>query len=190
MIGAEEPVYWECTSTERPPADLAALLKDDETLLWAARLSSTLTARQHLLLATFNLIAALFFASVAPWNQTVAAYCGPEPSGRCEVFAYIVWPGLAFVAITLLWSFWSAWRATYRPWMITYGLSDRRAFFIDDGRPKAYRYIYLRLAPPKLVQGKRLTFDGGTLAFVGLPTEVAARAFYWATTGRTTRGSG
>lgn len=61
---------------EPPPANLAALLKEDETLLWAAHLSSTLTARRHFLHAIFNLIAALFFAGVAPWNQTVAEYCG------------------------------------------------------------------------------------------------------------------
>lgn len=141
MSGSDNLVYWECNSSERPPADPASLLKDDETLLWSARLSSTLTARQHLLLATFNLIAALLFAVVAPWNQTVAEYCGSEPAGRCRGIAYIVWPALAFAAVASLWNFWSAWRAICRPWMIAYGLSDRRAFFLEDRRPNAYRSI-------------------------------------------------
>jgi hypothetical protein len=174
---------------EPPPANLAALLKDDETLLWAARLSSTLTAHRHLLLAIFNLIAALFFAAVAPWNQTVAEYCGPEPSGRCPVIPYIVWPAFAFAAIASLWSFRSAWRATHRTWMITYGLSNKRAFFVDERRPSAARYLYLRLAAPKFLQGRSLAFEGESLAFVGLPPYATARAFHWATTGRTTRDS-
>jgi hypothetical protein len=190
VSGVDNPVYWECTSKDQPPATLLALLEGDETLLWSARLSSELTAGRHLIQAMLSLLAALFFAAVAPWTQTVAEYCGPEPSGRCRVLAYIVWPALAFVAIASLLSFWSAWRATHRPWMITYGLSDRRAFFVNERRQKDYRYLYLRLSGPKLVRARSLAFEGGTLAFVGLPPEEAARAFNWATTGRTTKGSG
>jgi hypothetical protein len=186
VSGAEDPVYWEFTSHERPPATLVPLLKDDEDLLWAARLSSTQTVRRHLLEAMLTLIAAVFFALVAPWNQTVAEYCGPEPSGRCRVFAYIVWPAVTFLAASSLWSFWSVWRTTCRPWKITYGLSDRRAFFVDERSPKAFRYVYLRLNAPKLVNARSLAFDGQSLAFVGLPPDAAARAFHWATTGRTT----
>jgi hypothetical protein len=190
VTGVDNPVYWDCTSKEHAPATLVALLKDDETLLWAARLSSTLTAGRHLLQAMFTLIAALFFAGVAPWTETVAEYCGPEPSGRCRVLAYIVWPALAYVAVASLLSFWSAWQATYRPWMITYGLSDRRAFFVNERRQKDYRYLYLRLSAPKFIRARSLAFEGETLAFVGLPPDEAARAFNWATTVRTTKGSG
>jgi hypothetical protein len=187
VSGADNPVYWECASNEPPPASLMALLKDDETLLWAAQLSSTLTAGRHLIEAMLTLIGALFFAALAPWNQSVAEYCGPESSGKCTVFAYIVWPALAFVAASSLWSFWSVWQASYRPWMITYGLSDRRAFFVDERRPKAYRYLYLRLSAPKLLHARSLAFEGETLAFVGLPPGAEARAYYWGTAGRTTK---
>ena len=187
MRGVDNPVDWECTTKDQPPATLVALLKGDETLLWSARISSELTAGRHLLQAAFSLIAALFFAAVAPWTQTVAEYCGPEPSGRCKVLAYMVWPALAYAAVASFWCFWSAWRASYRPWMITYGLSDRRAFFVDERRPKAYRYLYLRLSVPKFVHERSLAFEGETLAFVGLPPGVAARAFYWGTAGRTTK---
>jgi hypothetical protein len=164
------------------------LLKDDEKLLWAARLSSTQTVSRHLLEAMLTLIAVVFFAVVAPWTQTVAEYCGPEPSGRCRVFAHIVWPAVAFLAASLLWRFWSVWRAISQPWMITYALSDRRAFFVDERRPKAAQYVYLRLNGPKLVNARSLSFDGKSLAFVGLPPYAAARAFHWATKGRTTEG--
>jgi hypothetical protein len=186
VSGTDNPVYWECTSHERPPATLVPLLKDDENLHWAARLSRTETVSRHLVEAMLTFAAAVFFAAIAPWTQTVVEYCGPEPSGRCNVFAYIVWPAVAFLIASSLWSFWSVWRATSRPWMITYGLSDKRAFFVDERRPKSFRYVYLRLNAPKLVNGRSLAFEGHSLAFVGLPPDAAARAFHWATTGRTT----
>jgi hypothetical protein len=164
------------------------LLKEDENLLWAARLSSALTAHRYLIEAILALTAAILFAVVAPWTKSLAEYCGPEPSGKCTVLAYILWPAVAYLAATSLWRFWSAWRAAYRPWMITYGLSDKRAFFVDERSPKTCRSVYLRLNAPKLVNARSLSFDGKSLAFVGLPPYAAARAFHWATKGRTTEG--
>jgi hypothetical protein len=181
MSGRDLLECWESTSPQPPPELLVSLLRDEEVLLWTARISSARTANRHFREGAVLMVGVLVFIFLAPWSQTVAEYCGPEPSGRCTVFAYIVWPGIAFVAASMLLAFWRALNVRYRPWVMAYGLTDRRALFVDEPNPKALSYIYLRLHPARLGPSGRVVFEGTTRSFVGLDTQAAKRALHWAT---------
>ena len=171
MSGSNIVEYWERGFVEEPPKQVASLLRDDEHLLWAARLKSVATARSLLVGGALSLIMA-----------ALDEYCGNHR--RCPVLFYGIWPFVAFSAVAGSLQLWSAWKAEHRPWFITYALSNSRAFMIDESRSKDFRYIYLRLHPPKLAPKGILTFEGEKHVFVGLDSHSMSRAAYWATDGR------
>ena len=160
---------------------VTSLLRNDEQLLWAARLISIATAKSLLRAGMFFLIMAAVFLFIAPWGQSLHQYCGS--SSRCPIVFYGIWPYVAFSAMTGLMYLWSGWKAEHRPWFITYAVSNSRAFLIDESRPKDFRYIYLRLHPRRLGPSGILGFEGEAKGFVGLDPASTTRALYWTTEG-------
>lgn len=183
MNGPHGVEYWELGSTKKPPQLVASLLRDDERLLWAARLKSVATARSLFSRGTLTTVIAAVCLVIAPWGQTLDEYCGSNP-GRCFILFYGTWPCVAFLAIKGSFLLWSGWRAKHRPWLITYAISTSRALLMDESHPSDIRYIYLRLHPPKLSPKGVLGFDGEDNNFAGLDDQSATRALYWATEGR------
>lgn len=183
MNGPHVVEYWEVSSTKKPPELIASLLRDDERLLWAARVTSVATARSFFAKGTLAMAIAAVCLVIAPWGQTLDDYCGSNP-GRCLILFYGTWPCVAFLAIKGSFQLWSGWKAKHRPWLTTYAISTSCAFLIDESHPRDFRYIYLRLHPPKLSPKGVLGFDGKDKSFAGLDDQSATRALYWATEGR------
>jgi hypothetical protein len=178
---------WEHGLGQEPPVLVASLMRHDEHLLWAARLKSIATATSHFHGAIFSLIGAGFFLAIAPWGESLLQYCGPDTGrGRCTLFFYATWPAILLQTAIALKLLWSGWKAGHRPWVIGYALSTQRALLINETRPKDFRYIYLRLHPPKLEPSGILGFEGEAQSFVGLDHQLTARALYSATDGRRT----
>jgi hypothetical protein len=175
---------WEYGTAHCAPAAVSSLVGKDEHLLWAVRLRSSAAYRAYFPLSILTLVCSAFFLLVAPWGESLEEYCGPNPASRCPGVYYMLWPFVVFSFVVSLWYLWSGWKATSRPWIVTYALSTKRAFFVDEPRVKRFRYAYLRLHPPKLEPPSLLTFEGHSDAFVGLEHKMAARALYWATDGR------
>jgi hypothetical protein len=183
MSGSRIIEAWENGADREPPALITSLLRDGEDLLWAVRLQSIATAGWHIRLGLFVLILGGLMIPFAPWRETMEEFCSGS-NDRCKVFYYIAWPGIAFVIGSAVFHLWSGWKASNRPWIIAYALSTDRAFLIDERRPKAFHYIYLRLHKPQIEGSGVLGFAQETNKFIGLDYGSLMRAYFWATEGR------
>jgi hypothetical protein len=185
MSGTDAWESWEHGSDQQPPAPVASLLRPGENLLWAECLKSSATSGASYRLGVLHLALSALCAAAVPWGESLADYCGPDPTGRCHVLFYLGPWFLLFAAAATVYYFWSGWKASHRPWLITYAISTKRAFIIDLRQPENFRYSYLRLDPAKLGAFKTVQFGASSsTAFVGLSPSSTARALYWATEGR------
>jgi hypothetical protein len=183
MSGSRVIEAWEKGADREPPALITSLLREGEDLLWAVRLRSIATAGWHFRLGLIVLISAGLVIPLAPWGEGVEEFCGSN-RGRCEGLYYIIWPAIAFLVGYAFLQLWAGWKASNEPWIIAYALSTNRAFLIDERRPKAFQYIYLRLHSPQMEGSGVLGFAQETKKFIGLDYGSLMRAHFWATEGR------
>jgi hypothetical protein len=80
----------------------------------------------------------------------------------------------------------TVWQSKTSPWWLAFGVSTRRAIFLDEKRPKNTRWTTIEAGKARIDKFGSVRFgrSRSAVSFPGLEASVASRAVYWANEGR------
>jgi hypothetical protein len=179
--------YWEAGIGRMPPDSFQTILDEDEKLLWAVRMKSEVFMLPALIFSISCAALTFFLLMIAPWSESISDYCGSDASRSCRRFYLAAWPGVvASAGLSIL--FISTFsKSAASPWQVSYAISTKRAFLVDERKPSQFRSVDLELQKASLNLFGAVTFGPSRrphLSFAGLGAGPAGRAVYWANTGR------
>jgi hypothetical protein len=174
---------WEATSDTAPPPEVMAVLKPGEKPLWAATISSKVNAGALFWFGALCLIIVGVVAYLAPWGQSLDAFCPPGEKPSCRKGYFTIFFCVFVMGPSSLGLLWFAWQAKYRSWNWHCAVTNTRALLIDGRDPKISKSIDLSRDPPRIDYWGRLAFGRKPIrlgVFGTLKPHEVQRVLYWA----------
>ncbi len=187
MRGTASRQTWDIRASVPPLEELAGVFAEGERLLWAATVPCDVFRKKNMVFGAIALILTALALATAPWGQSIAAYCGEDPSGSCRREYSFVWLLIATCLLLVCSVAFSLWQMRSAPWTYTYALSDVRACAVDSRKPKLWRTMDLTRYKARLRMLKTVSFGqgkDGLPAVAGLDPLEARQALCWATKGQ------
>ena len=182
----DEPQIWEVGGVGAPPELLDGLMEPGERLLWAARLPSSRFDTFRVYLIFVSLLVTMLFLYLAPWGTSISEHCPPGADRTCRKLYFLSWPLVACGAYLSIGTIYIVWQSKTSPWCLAFGVSTRRAIFLDEKRPKNTWWTAFATGKARIDRFGSVRFgkSRSAVSFPGLEASVASRAVYWANEGR------
>ncbi len=183
----ESQKVWETNSNQSPPETVEDMIGQSERLLWLGVVPSQAVRGRTVTLGALSVIATALFIASAPWGQSVAEYCGPDPERYCRKYHLIVWLLIAAGGYLSVAAVHAIQRMRTAPWTFTYAISDCKAYIRDGRKPHLWQTVDLNRHEARVRPLDTVTFGrwkDRLPSFSGLDASAAKWAVYWANEGR------